>query len=130
MNTMPHHLPHYTKSLIPRARRLRRDMTNAEKRLWSLLRNNRLGVKFRRQVPYDCYILDFYSVEARLVVEVDGDQHYTAEGKRKDKIRDADLRSDGLEVLRFLNDEVLTNEEGVEQVIYEKVRTALHKESV
>lgn len=103
-------------------------MTDAEKKLWSLLRNKRLGVKFRRQVPYDCFILDFYCVEARLVIEVDGAQHYTAEGKRKDKMRDAELRSDGLEVLRFLNDEVLMNEEGVEQVIYEKVRDALRKE--
>jgi len=124
---MPHPLPHYTKSLIPRARKLRRDMTPAERKLWSLVRNNRLGVKFRRQVPYDCFILDFFCVEARLVVELDGAQHYTAEGKRKDKMRDAELRSDGLEVLRFLNEEVLENEEGVEQAIYEKVQDALHQ---
>jgi very-short-patch-repair endonuclease len=102
-------------------------MTDAEKKLWSLLRNNRLGVKFRRQVPYDCFILDFYSVEARLVIEVDGAQHYTPEGKRKDKMRDDELRSDGLEVLRFPNEEVLENEEGVEQVIYERVHAALSK---
>jgi very-short-patch-repair endonuclease len=102
-------------------------MTDAEKKLWSLLRNNRLGVKFRRQVPYGPYILDFYCVKARLVVELDGSQHYTAEGKRRDAKRDAYLRSDGLDVLRFLNDEVLSNEEGVEQVIYEKVQDALNK---
>jgi very-short-patch-repair endonuclease len=121
------HLPKYTKPLIPFARKLRRAMTPAEKKLWSLLRNNRLGAKFRRQVPYGRYILDFYCVKARLVIEVDGGQHYSPEGKRLDTIRDAYLRSDGLEVLRFLNDKVLTNEEGVEQVIYEKVQAALHK---
>jgi very-short-patch-repair endonuclease len=127
VNTMPHPLPHYTKSLIPHARKLRKDMTDAEKKLWSLLRNKRLGVKFRRQVPYDCFILDFYSVEARLVIEVDGSQHYTAEGRRKDKMRDNELRSDGLEVLRFLNEEVLDSEEGVGQMIYEKIQAALRK---
>ena len=124
---MPQHLPKYTRSLIPSARKLRRDMTEAERKLWSLLRNNRLGVKFRRQVPYGPYILDFYSVKAHLVVELDGSQHYTPEGKRRDAKRDAYLRSDGLEVLRFLNDEVFANEEGVEQVIYEKVQDALNK---
>jgi very-short-patch-repair endonuclease len=102
-------------------------MTDAERKLWSLLRNNRLGVKFRRQVPYGPYILDFYCVKARLVVELDGSQHYTPEGRQRDAIRDAYLRNDGLEVVRFLNDEVFVNEEGVEQVIYEKVQDALNK---
>jgi very-short-patch-repair endonuclease len=101
-------------------------MTDAERKLWSLLRNNRLGVKFRRQVPYGPYILDFYCVKARLVVELDGSQHYTPEGRQRDAIRDAYLRNDGLEVVRFLNDEVFVNEEGVEQVISERVQKALH----
>ena len=105
-------------------------MTDAERKLWSLLRNNRLGAKFRRQVPYCPYILDFYCVKARLVIELDGSQHYTPEGRRRDAKRDAYLRSEGLEVLRFLNDEVLSNEEGVEQVIYEKVQDALNKGQV
>jgi len=101
-------------------------MTDAERKLWSLLRGNRLGVKFRRQVPYGPYILDFYCVKARLVIELDGSQHYTPEGRRRDARRDAYLRSDGLEVLRFLNEEVFVNEEGVEQVIFERVQEALH----
>ena len=126
-NTMPQHLPKYTKSLIPFARKLRRDMTNAEKKLWSLLRNNGLGAKFRRQVPYGPYILDFYCVKARLVVELDGSQHYTPEGRKKDAERDAYLRNDGLEVLRFLNSEVFSNEEGVELLIYGKIQDALRK---
>ena len=100
-------------------------MTDAERKLWSLLRNNQLGVKFRRQVPYDLYILDFYCVKAKLVIEADGAQHFTADGKRRDKIRDADLRRDGLEVLRFTNADVFTNRTGVERVILEKVEAAL-----
>jgi very-short-patch-repair endonuclease len=102
-------------------------MTEAERKLWSLLRNNQLGVKFRRQVPYDLYILDFYCVKAKLVIEVDGGQHYTPKGKRRDEIRDADLQRDGLVVLRFTNAEVLTNSEGVEQVIFEKIEAALRQ---
>ena len=101
-------------------------MTDTEKKLWSLLRNNRLGAKFRRQVLYGRYILDFYCVKAHLVVELDGSQHYTPEGRQRDAIRDAYLRNDGLEVVRFLNDEVFVNEEGVEQVISERVQKALH----
>jgi len=104
-------------------------MTDAERKLWSLLRNNRLGVKFRRQVPYDLYILDFYSVKAKLVIEVDGAQHYTPKGRRRDTIRDADLQNDGLEILRFTNADVLTNGEGVEQVIFEKVEAALKQDT-
>ena len=127
-NSLMHkRLPRYTKSLISRSRKLRRDMTDAERKLWSLLRNNRLGVKFRRQVPYDLYILDFYCVKAKLVIEVDGAQHYTPEGRRRDKIRDADLRSDGLEVLRFTNADVLTNGEGVVRVIFEKIEATLEE---
>jgi very-short-patch-repair endonuclease len=128
-NTMQQHLSRYTKSLIPNSRKLRRDMTDAERKLWSLLRNNQLGVKFRRQVPYDLYILDFYCVKAKLVIEVDGAQHFTSDGKRRDEIRDADLRRDGLEVLRFMNAEVLTNSEGVEQAIFETLEAALKRKT-
>ena len=124
---MQNHLPRYTGFLISKSRKLRRNMTDAERKLWSLLRNNRLGVKFRRQVPYDLYILDFYCVKARLVIEVDGAQHYTHEGKRRDKIRDSDLRRDGLEVLRFTNADVLRNSEGVEQMILKRVEAALNQ---
>ena len=103
-------------------------MTKAEKKLWSILRNNRLGVKFRRQVPYGPYILDFFCVKAHLVIELDGSQHYTRDGRKKDAVRDAYLNNDGLEVLRFSNYEMLSNEEGVEQVIYEAVQEALSKQ--
>jgi len=104
-------------------------MTDAEKKLWSLLRSNRLGLRFRRQVPYGDYVLDFFCVKAKLVVEADGGQHYTDQGLRGDRKRSADLRRDGLEVLRFSNIEILTNSDGVEQAIYEKVESALKRSS-
>ncbi len=119
---MPKHLPNYTESLIPMARQLRKEMTDAERKLWSRLRNNQLGVKFRRQVPFDNYILDFYCPGARLCVELDGSQHLTVEGKERDRKRDRDLKEAGVEVLRFSDYEALTNTETVLQVIGQKVK--------
>ncbi len=104
---MHKHLPHYTKLLISNARRLRRDMTDAERKLWSLLRHNQLGVKFRRQTPFGKYILDFYSAKAKVGVELDGSQHYTKTGQRKDEERDRYLRERGVEVFRFSDTECL-----------------------
>ncbi len=71
-------------------------MTDAERKLWSFLRNDQLGVKFRRQFPIDNFILDFYSHEARLNVEIDGSQHYTDDGIREDEARDHELRQKGI----------------------------------
>jgi very-short-patch-repair endonuclease len=93
-----------------RARQLRRVMTDAERRLWKVLRNRGLGVKFRRQVPIGPYVVDFAAISERLVIEVDGGQH--AESDR-DKAREDFLASNGLRVLRFWNHEVLVNLDGV-----------------
>jgi very-short-patch-repair endonuclease len=93
------------------ARRLRRTLTEPERQLWRDLRGRRFsGVKFRRQVPIGPYIADFACMAHRLVVEVDGSQH--AE-ERADTARDAYLRSAGWTVLRFWNNEVTGNREGV-----------------
>ena len=116
------HLPQYTKPLIPLARELRREMTDAEHKLWSQIRDNKLGIKLRRQVVFGPYILDFFSAKAKLVLELDGGQHYTAEGIAKDKKRDAYLKEHGLEVLRFSDIEVLQNTSGVIQTIYDKIK--------
>ena len=95
--------------------------TDAELRLWRLLRDRRLsGFKFRRQVPVGPYIVDFLCVGAKLIVEADGSQH--AESLR-DKARDAYLASQGWKVLRFWNNEVLQNREGVLETIFEHVAT-------
>lgn len=115
------HFPQYSKSLIPYARRLRRQMTDAEAKLWRYLRNNNMEVKFRRQVPMGRYILDFYCVRKRLNIEVDGSQHFTEDGMRKDARRDQWLRKQGIEVMRFNDGDVLLNTTGVVQAIYERI---------
>ncbi len=105
------------------ARELRQRQTDAEQLLWSLLRGRRLGgFKFRRQHPFRGYILDFYCEEIRLVVELDGGQHNTEQGKSYDSRRSDLLRQEGIRVLRFWNHEVLTETESILEVIW----AALH----
>ena len=100
------------KSRIGTARRLRRDWTKAEARLWLALRGRKLdGFKFRRQVPIDRYFADFACLQAKLVVELDGGQH--AERVEYDAARTAVLESCGFQVLRFWNHHVLTDMDGV-----------------
>jgi very-short-patch-repair endonuclease len=99
-----------------RARTMRGAPTDAELRLWCLLRDRRLsGFKFRRQVPVKPHIVDFLCVGAKLIVETDGSQH--AESPR-DAVRDAYLESQGWKVLRFWNNEVVQNREGVLETIF------------
>jgi len=94
-----------------KARLLRRNQTEAETVLWNVLRNRGLkSMKFRRQVPVGHYIADFLCKEAMLIVEVDGGQH--AAQVEYDQARDEYLRACGYEVVRFWNNEVLTNLEG------------------
>lgn len=111
----------YVKGNVSRARALRARMTDAERKLWSVLRGNQFGAHFRRQVPQGPYYCDFLSVKAMLVVEVDGSQHYTREGLAYDNKRDAYLRGRGFRVIRFSNAEVLTNIEGVVRRISEYI---------
>ena len=106
-----------------RARAMRGAPTDAELRLWRLLRDRRLsGFKFRRQVPVGPYIVDFLCVGAKLIVEADGSQH--AESPR-DNVRDAYLESQGWKVLRFWNNEVLQNREGVLETILRACKQTL-----
>ena len=94
------------------ARQLRRRGTDAERRLWSRLRNRQVGgVKFRRQAPIGAFIADFASVEARLVIEIDGSQH--ADAVEADRLRSDALGDAGYLVLRFWNNDVLGNIDGV-----------------
>lgn len=92
------------------ARKLRKNLTEAEKFLWYVLRVNNLRVKFRRQAPIGNYIVDFVCYDKKLVVELDGGQHFES---KNDKERDGWLRSQGFNVLRFWNNEVLENRDGV-----------------
>jgi very-short-patch-repair endonuclease len=100
---------------VPRARALRRHETEAEHRLWSLLRNRQLeGYKFVRQLPIGPFFADFACREAALVVELDGSQHADSTG---DADRTKYLNEQGYSVLRFWNNEVLTNGRGVADTI-------------
>jgi very-short-patch-repair endonuclease len=82
--------------------------------LWSRLRNNQLdGIKFRRQQPIDQYIVDFISFETRLIIEIDGGQHNLVWKKEKDEKRTAYLIEQGYQVIRFWNNDVLENIDGV-----------------
>lgn len=104
------------EKLIAFARQLRKNATDAEKLLWSLLRNRQLeGLKFRRQHPIGEYIADFCSVENKLVIELDGGHHALQE--EKDTERTNEIEKLGYKVLRFWNNEVLQNLEGVASTI-------------
>ena len=107
-------------------RRLRSEMTGPEKRLWSRLRGRQLkGIKFRRQHGIGPYIVDFYCPEQSIVIELDGDSHADAEQIQKDQRRDRYLRSIGLKVVRYGNDDILKNLEGV----LEDLQTRVSSES-
>ena len=108
------------KALTPVARKLRDDPTEAEKHLWCVLRSRNLGVKFRRQAIIGPYIVDFVCFERKLVIEVDGGQH---DQSRRDIPRDEWLRGQGFEILRFWNNDVLANLEGVFQKIEERLKS-------
>jgi very-short-patch-repair endonuclease len=102
--------------LIKSAKSLRQNSTEAENLLWLYLRAKRLNnLKFKRQQPIGSYIVDFICFEKRLVIEVDGGQH--AEQVKLDSIRDKWLKVQGYKVLRFWNNEVLVNIDGVLETI-------------
>ena len=102
----------------PLARRLRSTPTDAEARLWLQLRRQQLdGFRFRRQQPIGRYVVDFFCPEAKLIVEVDGGQHADENGARTRW-----LEARGYRVIRFWNNDVLGNTDGV----VEKIREALH----
>ena len=105
-------------NLTPYAKRLRHDSTDAERLLWGRLRAHRLaGFKFRRQAPIGPYIVDFACFEVKLVLELDGGQH--ADEAKRDAQRDGWLAGQGFRVLRFWNNEVLGNLDGVLERVLE-----------
>ncbi|HLD01349.1 MAG TPA: endonuclease domain-containing protein [Patescibacteria group bacterium] len=106
------------------ARLLRYHQTEVEKLLWAKLRDKRLvGVKFRRQQTIGPYIVDFVSFERKLIIELDGGHHNTNMGKQRDSNRTQWLKSQGFEVVRFWNNDLVKNIEGVLEVIYRKLNT-------
>lgn len=103
-------------------------MTEAERCLWAKIRMKQLeGLQFYRQKPLGKYIVDFYCPKAKLVIELDGGQHYQDEGLLKDQNRDAYLESLGLRVLRFPNSDVLSKTDSVLRSIHGICITSLAK---
>jgi very-short-patch-repair endonuclease len=102
------------------SRTLRSGMTDSERKLWSALRGEQLGVKFRRQHPLGNYVADFACLGPRLIIELDGSQH--AQQEAYDERRDAFFRAQGFAVLRFGSNEPLRNLDGVLTVIFEQLK--------
>ncbi|MFN4110431.1 MAG: endonuclease domain-containing protein, partial [Acinetobacter johnsonii] len=98
---------------------LRNSMTDAEQLLWQRLRRKQiLGLQFYRQKPILNFIVDFYCPAANLIIECDGGQHYTEDGRSADQIRDQALSELGLVVVRYSNRQILTEIDGVVEQIY------------
>jgi very-short-patch-repair endonuclease len=109
-------------SLAKNAKQLRNNATDAERLLWRYLRNSQLdNIKFRRQQPVENYIVDFASFHPKLIIELDGSQH--TENHLYDQQRDTCLRKNGFTVLRFWNNDIFENIEGV----LEQIRLGCHE---
>jgi len=108
----------YNKNLKEPARNLRKKMTEAEQALWSRLRGKQLfGIQFYRQKPIGPYIVDFFAPVVKLVVEADGSQHMETTNVDNDSVRDSFMKAHDLLVLRFDNRQILTEMDGVLEVI-------------
>src|SRR5207237_3372346 len=107
-----------SSKLRSNARALRKNSTDAERILWSELRDHRLnGASFRRQVPIESYIADFLCHAARLVIELDGGQHFSDESEQADAARSAVIEAKGFKVLRVSNHDVMRNRAGVLEIV-------------
>ncbi|MBP7282311.1 MAG: endonuclease domain-containing protein [Leptospiraceae bacterium] len=115
---------YYKVANTKRARKLRRKMTLAEKKIWSeLLRKDKLeGFRFLRQKPLDNYIADFYCAELLLVIEIDGESHLAEGAREYDEHRTKVLNAYGIEVIRYTNEEILNHIGEVESDLKENVR--------
>jgi len=112
----------YDPRLKGKARSLRAKLTDAEQHLWARLRRKQiLGVQFYRQKPIGDYIADFYGPAVRLVVEVDGSQHFDPQQVEHDRRRTAYLKRQGLRVLRFTDRQVLLELDSVAEEIFRAV---------
>ncbi len=118
MPQTPNHRP-TAKRIRDFARKMRREPTDAEAAMWRLLRDRRLApFKFRRQVPFRNFILDFVCLERRIVIEIDGSQH---ESSQRDVAREAVLMAEGFQVARYWNNDVLLRPSAVLEDILAKL---------
>ena len=118
----------YNKSNIVLAKNLRKNATPQEKHLWYDFLST-YEVRFQRQKAIDNFIADFYCHKAKLVIEIDGSQHFTAEGKQKDEFRTDILNGYDLKVIRFSNHQIDTNFRGVCQYINSIVKQSLESQT-
>ena len=109
------------ETMLSYARKLRREMTPHERKLWYMFLRN-YPVKFYKQKIIGRYIVDFYCAPAKLVVEIDGTQHYEEDGKASDRTRDEKLGSLGLTVLRFSNRDIDRDFQAVCEMIDHTIR--------
>ena len=117
----------YNQKNVLLARNLRKNATPQENRLWyDFLRIYK--VRFRRQQPIDNFIADFYCYPAKLIIEIDGSQHYTEQGKRKDEFRTEILEGYDLRIIRFTNHQIDTNFDGVCRYIDKTVQEILSQD--
>jgi very-short-patch-repair endonuclease len=117
-------MPHAVVSELQRgrAKQLRRTMTRAETLLWRYIKANRIdGLGFRRQVPLQNYIADFVCFAAKVVIELDGESHDFVERQNADRDRDAFFAEQGFQVLRFTNEQVMSNLEDVVEAIRQAI---------
>jgi very-short-patch-repair endonuclease len=114
--------PHNDPLLKHRRKDLRNRSTTEEVLLWCYLKNDQLGVRFRRQFGIGPYITDFYCPKYRLVIELDGSQHYYEKGLEYDKVRDSYLKELDYKILRFSNDEIINSIDGVIMKIKEHLK--------
>ncbi len=121
----------YNRNLKQYSRQLRENTTDTERNLWAKVRMKQLkGYQFYRQKPIGDYIVDFYCPKAKLVIEVDGSQHFSDEMIEYDRIRDEYINSLGLKVLRFTNTDILTHIDGVVESIIENMRVSEEEISI
>jgi len=116
----------FNSKLKPLARNLRANMTDAEQLIWSKVRRKQIdNFQFYRQKNIGQYIVDFYCPRGKLIVEIDGGQHYENEGMKKDQERDRYLQKLGFTVQRFSDIDVLKNIDGVVETIHEQLKSSL-----
>jgi very-short-patch-repair endonuclease len=114
---------HYNKSAMKQRRKtLRKNLSKAEAIMWNHLSRRQMnGYKFRRQHSVDQHVIDFYCPELKLAIEIDGDSHFMSGVEVQDKIRQEYIESFGIKFLRFTNEDVYKNIDGVCQTVYNKI---------
>ena len=121
-------MSYHSDLTLSRARELRKSLTKAERKIWfdSL---KFMPVRFRKQHPFGQYILDFYCPKIRLVIEIDGSVHAKDEVIASDEVREKYLKSMGLTVIRFTNDDIYFNLQGVSEIIIQKIEHLLAEQN-